>query len=92
MLATVEPAELIDPTVGTERLLYRLFHEHGVRVFDEVHVADQCSCSSDKIRGILEGFTAQEIKDNTEEGRISVECEFCSTRYDFDPADFAAVE
>jgi len=92
LLATVEPAELIDPTVGTERLLYRLFHEHGVRVFDEVHVADQCSCSSDKIRGILEGFTAQEIKDSTEEGHISVECEFCSTRYDFDPADFAAVE
>ena len=92
LLATVEPAELIDPTVGTERLLYRLFHEHGVRVFDEIHVADQCSCSPDKIRGILDGFTAEEIKDSTEEGRIRVDCEFCSTRYEFDPADFVAVE
>lgn len=92
LLATVEPAELIDPTVGTERLLYRLFHEHGVRVFEEIRVADRCSCSSDKIRGILGGFTAEEIKDSTEEGRIRVECEFCSKSYEFDPADFVAVE
>lgn len=92
LLATVEPAELIDPTVGTERLLYRLFHEHGVRVFDEIHVADQCSCSPDKIRGILGGFSADEIKDSTENGRIRVDCEFCSKSYAFDPADFVAVE
>lgn len=90
LLATVEPAELIDPMVGTERLLYRLFHEHGVRVFDEIHVADDCSCSPDKIRGILGGFSAEEIKDSTEDGRIRVDCEFCSKRYDFDPAEFVA--
>ncbi|TIN55301.1 MAG: Hsp33 family molecular chaperone [Mesorhizobium sp.] len=84
------PTELIDPTVGAERLLYRLFHEHGVRVFRGVPVADQCSCSRDKIRGILEGFSAEEIKDSTEDGGIHVACEFCSTQYDFDPAEFAA--
>lgn len=90
LLATVEPTELIDPTVGAERLLYRLFHEHGVRVFDPVEVADQCSCSQDKIHGILSGFTAEEIRESTEEGRIRVACEFCSTAYEFDPAEFAA--
>jgi molecular chaperone Hsp33 len=91
MLAgTVEPAELVDPTVGAERLLYRLFHEHGVRVFRGVPVDDRCSCSREKIRGILEGFSAEEIKESTEEGGIHVACEFCSTQYDFDPAEFAA--
>ena len=90
LLATVEPTELIDPTVGAERLLFRLFHEHGVRVFAGVQVADRCSCSRDKIHGILSGFTAEEIRDSTEDGKISVACEFCSTRYDFDPAEFAA--
>ena len=69
LLATVEPAELIDPSVGAERLLYRLFHEHGVRVFEGVKVADECSCSRDKIRGILGGFSAEEIEDSTEDGR-----------------------
>lgn len=92
LLSTVEPTELIDPTVGAERLLFRLFHEHGVRVFDTVEVADQCSCSHGKIRDILSGFTADEIKESTEEGNIRVACEFCSTSYDFDPAEFAAAK
>ncbi|OHV77667.1 Hsp33 family molecular chaperone [Mesorhizobium sp. ORS 3428] len=90
LLGTIEPTELIDPTVGAERLLYRLFHEHGVRVFRGVPVADQCSCSREKIRGILEGFSAEEIEQSTEDGGIHVACEFCSTQYEFDPAEFAA--
>ena len=89
LLATVEPDELLDPTVGSERLLYRLFHEHGVRVFDGVEVADECSCSREKIRSILDGFTAQEIEESTEDGEIRVSCEFCSQAYTFDPAEFA---
>ena len=43
LAGTIEAAELADPTVGAERLLYRLFHEHGVRVFVGVRLADQCS-------------------------------------------------
>jgi molecular chaperone Hsp33 len=89
LLGTVEPDELIDPTVGSERLLYRLFHEHGVRVFRGAEVIDDCSCSRDKIRSILEGFTADEIEESTEDGAIKVCCEFCSTEYSFDPADFS---
>ena len=88
LLATVEPAELVDPSVGAERLLYRLFHEHGVRVFEGVKVADECSCSRDKVRGILGGFSAEEIKDSIEDGAIKVSCEFCSKAYEFDPAEF----
>ncbi|HMM65159.1 MAG TPA: Hsp33 family molecular chaperone [Mesorhizobium sp.] len=88
LLATVEPTELIDPTVGAERLLYRLFHEHGVRVFGGVEVADRCSCSRNKIHGILAGFSADEIRECTEDGAIRVACEFCSTAYEFDPNEF----
>jgi molecular chaperone Hsp33 len=88
LLATVEPTELIDPTVGAERLLYRLFHEHGVRVFESAAVADRCSCSQERIEGMLRGFTAEEIQDSVEDGRIRVECQFCSKAYDFEPADF----
>jgi molecular chaperone Hsp33 len=92
LLATIEPTELIDPTIGTERLLYRLFHEHGVRVFEGTDVADECSCSREKIRTILDGFTAEEIKDSVEDGAIHVSCEFCSTQYSFDPAEFSPAE
>lgn len=92
LMATIEPTELIDPTVGAERLLYRLFHEHGVRVYEGVHVADQCSCSDHKIRGILQGFSAEEITGSVEDGRIRVNCEFCSKAYEFDPVEFAPAQ
>jgi molecular chaperone Hsp33 len=69
LLSTVAPDELFDPTIGTERLLYRLFHEHGVVVFEGVPVADDCSCSREKIHAVLSGFTAEEIVDSIEDGR-----------------------
>ncbi len=89
LVGTVEDHELTDPAVPVERLLYRLFHERGVRVFSATAVRDQCSCSRSRIRGMLAGFTAEEIVASTENGIISVTCEFCGTRYDFDPAEFA---
>ncbi|WP_420959398.1 Hsp33 family molecular chaperone [Brucella sp. IR073] len=88
LVGTIESSELTDPQVGAERLLYRLFHERGVRVFEPVPVIDDCSCSREKIRGVLEGFTAEEVEDSIEDGKIAVTCEFCSTRYEFDPAEF----
>jgi molecular chaperone Hsp33 len=33
LISTVEDLELIDPSLSSERLVYRLFHEPGVRVF-----------------------------------------------------------
>ncbi len=89
LVATIESSELTDPQVGAERLLYRLFHERGVRVYEAVRVLDECSCSREKIADVLAGFTAEEITESIEDGRIAVTCEFCSTRYDFDPAQFA---
>ena len=92
LLGTISPDELFDPTVSPERLLYRLFHEHGVRVFDGSPVVDECTCSREKIRNILDGFTAEEILESTVDGAISVDCEFCSKSYKFEPADFITAQ
>ena len=88
LVETIEPSELLDPTVGSERLLYRLFQERGVRVFEGVTVSDQCFCSRDRIAEIISGFTSEEIDDCIGDERILVNCEFCSTGYSFDPSDF----
>ncbi|UXN02822.1 MULTISPECIES: Hsp33 family molecular chaperone [unclassified Bartonella] len=88
LVNTVESDELTDPDVPSERLLYRLFHEQGVRVFEATTIIDDCSCSREKIYDVLSTLSAEEIADSTEDGKISVTCEFCSTHYDFDPADF----
>lgn len=88
LVNTIESDELTDPDVPAERLLYRLFHEQGVRVFETTKILDKCSCSSDKIYNVLNTLTVEEIQDSVENGKISVTCEFCSTHYVFDSKDF----
>ena len=88
LVATIEDHELTDPGVPVERLLYRLFHERGVRVFTPVEITDDCSCSRERITGMLASFSADEIAESVQDGEIVVTCEFCGTRYAFDPAEF----
>jgi molecular chaperone Hsp33 len=87
LIETVEDIELIDPAVSSERLLYRLFHERGVRVFRSAAVHAQCSCSRDGVATMLRSFSRDERADMVEDGAISVTCEFCSANYRFVPAD-----
>ncbi len=87
LIETVEDIELIDPAVSSERLLYRLFHERGVRVFRSARVRAQCSCSRDGVATMLKSFSREERADMVEDGAISVTCEFCSANYRFAPTD-----
>jgi molecular chaperone Hsp33 len=89
LAATVEDHELIDPTLSSERLLYRLFHERGVRVFEAQSVRDACRCSDERVREMLTSFSAPERQDMVgDDGMIGVTCEFCSTHRIYDPAEF----
>ena len=87
MVETIDADELTDPTVGTERLLFRLFHERGVRVYPPQAVYDQCACSREKLRDVLASFSQEEIDSTVEDGVISVTCEFCSTTYTFEATE-----
>lgn len=90
LAGTVEDAELTDPSVSAETLLYRLFNERGARVFDRQTVVERCRCSRESVASMVASFSPAERVDMTENGRIGVTCEFCSTRYEFDPAEFEA--
>ena len=59
LIGTVEDVELIDPDLSGERLLYRLFHERGVRVFAPLPLRAQCSCSRDAVSAMLKSFAAE---------------------------------
>jgi molecular chaperone Hsp33 len=85
---TVEDHELLDPMLAPERLLYRLFHEEGVRVVPPTSVAAICSCSRDRIKTVLRRFGPTELADMCEaDGAVSVTCEFCSRHYRFAPGE-----
>ena len=91
LVDTVEDHELIDPSVSSERLLYRLFHERGVRVFDGQTVREACRCSRQRIMSMMRRFNQKDRRDMVgENGRIEVTCEFCSRKYDLDPVEIEA--
>ena len=87
LIGTVEDLELIDPDLSGERLLYRLFHERGVRVFKEVALQARCSCSRDAVSSMLKSFGAKDRAEMVKDGKVVVTCEFCSSVYQFTPQE-----
>jgi molecular chaperone Hsp33 len=90
LVDTVEDHELTDPSIAAERLLYRLFHERGVRVFQPMSLEENCSCSRERVEQILHQMGPEEIEESTIDGRIEVRCEFCGANYRFDPAEITS--
>jgi molecular chaperone Hsp33 len=87
LMSSATSEELVDPDLPPHGLLYRLFHEEGVRVYDTHSLEARCRCSRERIEGILRAFPPDELDDMRKEGATTVTCEFCNTRYVFDQAD-----
>ena len=91
LFQTLGDDELIDPTLSPETLLFRLFHEDGVRLEDPRALQAVCRCSKDRIGAVLASF-AQEERDGMveEDGKIRVTCEYCATVYELEPEEIVA--
>jgi molecular chaperone Hsp33 len=87
LVATIEDVELLDPDVSAEQLLYRLFHERGVRVFRTKDLCAKCSCSRTRVERMLRSFPQDDRADMVENGKITVTCEFCNATYVFAPVE-----
>ncbi len=81
---STEDDELIDPSITAETLLYRLFHEDGVRIFTRQPLRADCACNAGKVEAVLSRYTAEDLADMVEDGAITVTCEFCHESYRFD--------
>jgi molecular chaperone Hsp33 len=91
LVDTVEDHELVDPTLTSEELLFRLFHERGVRVYEPQPVVERCRCSRDRILSMMRQFSDEERRAMIgDDGRIGITCEFCSTHYHVEPAEVGA--
>lgn len=90
LASSVEDHELLDPMLPPDRLLYRLFHEEGVRAFPPTAIEAYCRCSRERVAAFLNSFGARELTDMREpDGSISVTCEFCTKTYRFAPDEIA---
>ncbi len=81
LFETVGEDELIDPTVSTQTLLWRLFHEDGARLFEVTPLSGFCRCTEERVIGMLMAFPPEERADMARDGHIEVTCEYCSRVY-----------
>ncbi len=92
---TLSNKELLE--LPQREVLHRLFHEEDVRLFEPEPVSFRCTCSRERIETVLRNLGYAEVQDIiAEQGRVSVDCEFCNQNYLFDPVDveklFAAAD
>lgn len=69
-----------------DTLLQRLFHEDGVEMLGHRALAFGCSCSRERVEGMLVSLGAEEARAAVIDGLAQVRCEFCGQSYRFDAA------
>jgi molecular chaperone Hsp33 len=86
LFETIGEDELVDPQVSAQDLLWRLFHQEGVRLFGAKPLEATCRCSEGRIVEVLNSFPAEERAAMVEpDGHIHVTCEYCARVYDVAP-------
>lgn len=84
LLETIKPDELLDPRLAPETVLYRLFHEDGVRVFEPNSAHFACTCSRQKVAAVLAQYSRADIDDMVIDGVLEANCDFCRESYRFE--------
>lgn len=84
--ATITHHELLE--LPAEEIIHRLYHEEDVRLFDGEPVSFRCSCSRERVAGVLRMLGHDEVQSILrEQGTVGVSCEFCGKHYELDPID-----
>lgn len=87
---TITPKELF--TLDNQDVLFRLYHEANVRLFDPRPVSFNCNCDINKMRQALKMFGEKEAREVIDEkGVITVNCDFCNRVYAFDEIDLTMI-
>ncbi|WP_122036491.1 Hsp33 family molecular chaperone HslO [Aliivibrio sp. EL58] len=75
-----------------EDVLYRLYNQDKVQLFEPQHVEFFCGCSRERSAGAIVTIERAEVDDIVKtEGKVSLHCDYCGTSYDFDSIDVANI-
>ena len=91
MMSSATASELLEPSLSSSDILFRLFHEDGVRVYRQRLCVITVRCSRDKVERTLRAFPLAELETMIENGVMRVTCEFCKTDYIFDQPPYEAL-
>lgn len=89
LFSTVEDAELLDPALTTGQLLYRLFNEDGVRLFEATALKRHCSCVRERLARIIASFPKEDQVHMQVDGEVVMTCEYCNRDWIFTPEEVA---
>jgi molecular chaperone Hsp33 len=90
LAATLTKAELLQ--LDAETILRRLFWEERVRRFEPLAPRFACTCSRERVAGMLRGLGREEVDSIVaERGEVEIGCEFCGVQYRFDAIDAAGL-
>jgi len=86
---TVKDEELTDIYLSPQALLYRLYNEDGVWVYDAENFRAECNCSREKVQTTLAQFPKSELEEMLDDGKLDVNCQFCNRTESFVMSDFS---
>lgn len=87
---TIKAEELF--TLSATDVLWRLYHEEEVTVYDPQAVEFKCTCSRERCAGALKTLPDEEIDSiMAEDGEIDMHCDYCGTHYVFNSMDIAEI-
>lgn len=83
---TIKPEELF--ALPANEVLYRLYHQEDVRLFDGQCVEFKCTCSRQRCEDTLVTLPENEVDTIlSEDGNIDMHCDYCGNHYIFDKID-----
>ena len=87
LLDTLQESEILADNLSLEDILFRLFHEHNVRINKTAEYTFGCRCSREKLLNTLSSMKQSDLDDMVENGKITATCNFCGQVYAFDRAE-----
>ncbi|UUE36768.1 Hsp33 family molecular chaperone HslO [Pectobacterium aroidearum] len=90
LTTTVKGEELF--SLPATEVLYRLYHQEEVTVYEPQDVEFRCHCSRDRCADALMTLSDQEVNEMIEQdGEIDMHCDYCGTHYLFNSLDIRAI-
>lgn len=88
LTTTIKAEELF--TLPATEVLYRLYHQEEVTVFEPQDVSFRCTCSRERCADALMTLPDEELLEMLEEdGKVEMHCDYCNSDYAFDAMDLA---
>ena len=74
---SLSDAEILDVNMTADKILFNLFHEEGVRLYDPQPLLDECRCDGDRIFSSLSQMSDDDLNYAAVDGVIETTCDFC---------------